>query len=495
MSALAAALVLCTAIRASSDPSWDRAPHDPADLGPASRPRVVLLHAPWCQWCMVLEHEVLPDPRVAQALGRDFVALDQDVDAAPLWMDLPGIEGLPAFVFFDHGGRHVLTRSGYQSVEGLTFLLEVVAGRLDEGRLDPYPARRMSAPGAEDITPERAQKALERAIGALFMKVNDNTGGFQSPARYPFPALLLELWRWAERGGDPRARLWVQRTVDSALRGSSPRLQGAPLPDMDFNLAELLKISAQGPAAGPRWREGIERLPTADPYRGIQDPVDHGVFRYAAGPGWYHPHFERSALENMAWAMLLDLMGRADEAQKIRRYVATTFEDQGLLNASQRSDPFYYRLRADERQGARAPTVDRLWRLKVQARAARLWPSRCPSLLRVSTERWPRAHWTLEGEDPSSPDALPDDVGELLLALSECGASRYQDHAEALATTAAAHWRSRKLPRSDRLSPLASGLCAVSPSACLRALSAVETLPLSLEHPPPLVALKRLTWR
>ncbi|MCA9775038.1 MAG: hypothetical protein KC466_21645, partial [Myxococcales bacterium] len=443
------------------------------------------------QWCRVLEHDVLPSEPVVRVLSERYVALEANVDAAPSWMDLPGVEGLPTLAFFDPSGRHVLTRSGYREARDLTFQLEVIAKRIMAGDVPPYPAME-SGPALPKVglTPAEAAGELARLEREIFWKVNSNDGGFGGVARNPYPEVFLELEAWRALGAPERVGRWIDLAVASALRGRSPRLDGEPLPDLDFSGAELIDLARRGPDAGPRWREGIERLPTQDPYEGIQDPVDFGVFRYAAGPGWYQPHFERSAADNLAWALLLRRRGAGEGAGRIAGFVQATFGAEGPLAAYQRSDPFYYRLRAEERAGVSAPAVSGPWLLKVQARAARLWPARCGRLAALRPSAWPRAWWTAEGEDPGAPPATADAVGELLLALASCPGA---DGARAkLVEFVTAVW-AKEAPRGGaRLHRLAAGLCAADPAVCPRALAAVRGMAFHPDFAPPLEALARV---
>lgn len=467
---------------------WKVGPHHPAQLGSDARPRVVLLSAPWCQWCRVFEHEVLPDPEVARAL-MPYATLHVDVDESPEWMDIPGFVGLPTLAFFDPAGRHLLTRSGYRPVGDVSLLLEVVRDKLGTGELEPYPLPPPPRVLSErEITPSEAKAQLEELERFLFLQVNSNDGGFHTPARHPYPAILVELDRWRKAGGTKDADQWIELTMKGALRGASPRLSGEPLMDMSFEAEELQKISRLGPEAGPRWREGIDELPDMDPYRGLQDPVDGGVFRYSAGPGWYHPHYERRAKDNLAWAELLRRRGRASDAKRILAFVEKTFASAGPIATSQRSDPFYYRLREDERIGVDAPLVMPLYNLDVQARAARADRKWCAALERVPVDRWPRASWTVDGENPDAADAPPDAVGELLFALAHCG-KRFESRASALVDVVVARWASDGLAANARLHPLAAGVCAARASLCPRALAAVRDIEPSLDHPPPLTEL------
>ncbi len=436
-----------------------------------------------------MEAEVLPAAPIESVLRQRYRFVHVDVDRAPLWMDLPGVVGLPSLVFFNREGRHVITQSGYRTIRDLELKLRVIADRMERGELKAYSASPLSRLGTDGITPAQAQAELTRLFGAIYLKINDNDGGFRSPSKHPFPLLLLELQRWYARGGPKRLDRWIGLTAKHALDGTSPRLTGEALPDMDFDRAELARLSRRGAAAGPRWREGIDRLPVADPYRGIQDQVDGGVFRYASGPGWYHPHFERSAAANIAWSMLLDIRGQGAQAQRIARFVLDTFGQGELLATYQASDPFYYRLRAAERAKVAAPAVDNLWTLKVQAIAARKWPARCHLLQRVGSDRWPSAHWDRSGEQVDRVDAPPDAVGELLIALSACRDQASAQLASSIAGAVTRRWAAVGLPQNGRLHRLAAGICTVDDQLCRRALATLVGLPLDLEHPPALVAL------
>lgn len=442
----------------------------------------------------MLEHEVLPNPEIRAAIDRNYEAMVVDVDAQPSWMDLPGVEGLPVLVFFDTSGRHVLTRSGYREAADLVVLLDAVAHGLSRGEIEPYPE---PAPPTllgtyEAMDKHRARADLERIERALYIEVNSNDGGFSTPARRPQPEVLFELQRWDAH--TPRADTWIEMTLAHALRGRSPRLDGEPLDALEYEAAALIELSQKGPELGQRWRDAVDRLPNLDPYRGLQDPVDHGVFRYAAGPGWYHPHYERRAMDNLAWALLLRARGREADAQDIYAFVVQTFgrgqPEPAPLDAAQQSDPFYFRLTAAEREGVPPPKVWPLLSLDVQARAARVDPSRCATLERVRIDRWPLARWTDEGEDEAGPEATVDAVGELLIALSACPGQAKR--ARSLAQLVLERWRSVGVVANARSNRLAAGICQAAPKQCPQVLAAVEGLALDLRFAPPLAELAKL---
>ena len=477
---LALTLVACSA--------WARAqgPASPSDVLAGGKPVVVVLGAPWCQWCKVLEAEVLPAPEVRRVLKARYRLEHVNVDRFPVWMDQPGVDGLPALLFFDRSGRHVLTKTGYRPAPDLVDLLTAEADLIDSGKAVPYGAVGLRVWRSSPITYDAALTELDRLVNAIWLRMDSNTGGFGGPAHDPRPEILEEVAGLAGNNGRFQTA-WLDATILNSLRGGSPRLRGEGARDMDFSVADLRRLSRKGKRAR-RWREAIDRLPTADAYLGLQDPWDYGVFRYAAGPGWYNPHFERRAEDNLAWAMTLRRLGRVQDAERIEAYVLATFADGPLLNSAQASDPFYFRLSGRERAGLPTPKVARLWTLDVQARAAQLWPERCAQLGRVDVRRWPKARWTRNGEDERGPDALPDAVGELLIAMRSCPDQR--GRALVLADVVIARWK-RGLPDNGRLHRLATGICRAAPARCPEALATVEGMALDLEHAPALRALSR----
>ncbi len=485
---LAVSLLLATI----AVPGSVAAPPLPSLVKPSERLPLVLVTASWCQWCKVLEHETLPKPIVQAVLRKSYDFMVADAETSPAWMDIQGLQGLPGLVIFNRKGRHLLTLSGYRGPELLSGLLHDIALRIDAGDVREYKLRSAYPPmstAALDAKGRRMQ--LQRWERGLYIAINSNNGGFGSPARRPEPELLLEMLGWSQAGGAPdRVLDGVKRTVQSAMAGGSPRLAGEPLAGFKYSAAKLIKMAKAGPE-GSFWKQGIDHLPTYDPYLGIRDPVDGGFFRYAAGPGWYHPHFERRAEDNLIWILLLRALGYSEEAQRVETFVTKTFGQGGLLAAVQASNPFYYRLTAKERSGLSTPSVDSVRLMRTQAWAAKVWPKRCQALLRVSADKWPRHLWTATAEDIRSPAAAPDAVGVLLEALAECAEPEAKARAKDLAGFITQRWTDGLLPLGfdrDRLHRLAAGICRARPSDCGRALHAVRDLAISSKYAPALVA-------
>lgn len=188
----------------------------------------------------------------------------------------------------------------------------------------------------------------------------------------------------------------------------------------------------------------------------------------------------------MAWALLLRERGELDAAADIDGFIQSTFVRDGGLDAGQRANPVYFRLRADEREGVAAPEVAPLQLLEVQALAGRWDAAACASLLDIPTGAWPRSRWP----EPSADEATPDAFGELLVTLSGCPGEG-PEHARALAKVALQRWQDEGLVVSPRLGRLAAGICGALPKRCADALAGVEGLPLDLDVVPPLQAFAR----
>lgn len=461
---------------------WSPAPDAPGLLRPAARSRLVLLTAEWCHWCHVFEADVLRTAPVRSAIDETARGLVADVDRQPAWLDLPGVAGLPTLALFDRRGRLVWLRSGALSAEALMALLRVSdTGRdLAAGSTIPWPTWTPS--------PGEARRQIRRFEHAIFLRINDHDGGFGTPARRPHPDLLWALVRWHAAGGPDRALRWVDLTLSSALRGSSPRLGGRRGTDPALAANALQAASVDLALGGVRWPAQARSLTGIDPFRGLRDPVEHGLYRYAAGPGWYHPHFERLAADNLVWIAVARRRGRHPDADAIARFVRRTLlRPDGTIAAHQRSDPFYARMTAVERRAVRSPAVTALRTMADQARAALVWPHACAPLIEAFDGRWPGTVWS----DPTASAAPPDAVGHMLRALASCPGGRAA--ARALADIAVARWRAGALPgpwAPSRLNPLVDGICAASAEHCGAALAAAVRIPFDVRHPPPLAALE-----
>ena len=97
-----------------------------AEARVSDKPLLLVFSASWCPPCIVMKHEVWPDPDVSEVVKNGFVPLHIDVDdkrdaaiAARY-----GIRGIPAVLIIDANGD-VLRRESFMSrLEMISFLTQ-----------------------------------------------------------------------------------------------------------------------------------------------------------------------------------------------------------------------------------------------------------------------------------------------------------------------------------------------------------------------------------
>ncbi len=99
------------------------------DLGPAlleaqrtNKLVLVDFSADWCPPCLVMKHDVWPDPAVERALTQSYVPVLIDVDTDQATAGRFGVDSIPTILVLDAAGT-VVRRGGYLSASGLLNLL------------------------------------------------------------------------------------------------------------------------------------------------------------------------------------------------------------------------------------------------------------------------------------------------------------------------------------------------------------------------------------
>lgn len=96
-----------------------------SDLDPAlaearrtGRSVLVDVSASWCPPCIVMQHEVWPDPTIEWAVADSYVPVFVDVDRQAAVSDRFGIESIPTILVLDGRGQ-VVRRAAFLSASGM----------------------------------------------------------------------------------------------------------------------------------------------------------------------------------------------------------------------------------------------------------------------------------------------------------------------------------------------------------------------------------------
>ena len=232
------------------------------------KPVLLDVGAVWCHWCHVMDAESYEDPRVAQALNRDWICIKVDRDERPdvdaryqrAVQALSGQGGWPLTAFLTpdgevfYGGTYFPPEGGH----GRPGFLSVLAELRRMFQEAPERIREQAAEVRRHLTAaEPAVKAgpvsadaLARAADGIARAFDFRYGGFGTQPKFPHPgACEFLLGRWYD--------------------------------------------------TGDRWpAEMVHRTLTAMASGGIYDHVGGGFHRYAVDARWTVPHFEKMTCDN-----------------------------------------------------------------------------------------------------------------------------------------------------------------------------------------------------
>jgi len=326
--------------------TWRHQPLQEAER--LSRPVMLVLGFGACQGCHVLARGPFSDPEFAEYVNERFIPVLVDRDERPdldaVYMIavrlLTGGAGWPAVVFLDSSGAPFQAYTYGAAASGerrdLRDVVEGVANDVEMGmdvvsmraydindRLRVY-----SQPRPAGDVPETG-KVFGPLMLYLAHSYDRETGGFGDSPRFVRPPALDFLLRLHRRTGQTVAREMVETTLLHARQ--SP----------------------------------------------LHDPVDGGFHRYARGPAWRNPAYEKTLADNAAIAAAYmdawQTSGRDELAQTARTtldfMVRRLSSPSGALYASLDSESAgadgkpctgcYYELSDDQRSAALASTEAR----------------------------------------------------------------------------------------------------------------------------------------
>ena len=263
----------------------------PATVAKAREEKKLLfldVEAVWCHWCHVMDKKTYSDPRVQEALGRDFICAKLDQDSRPDLARRYEEYGWPALVIIDPATmaeRNIAT--GFQEPD--EFLEVLRKGR--EAGAKSGPEKSADSSGAGQLSTE--QKA------SLLGKIRD---------RY-----------------NPQVKGW----------GSGSKF--VPWQNVEF----CLRLAVEGDSDARQMA-----LDTLTAGRRLIDPVWGGVYQYSTDDDWEHPHFEKimefQAEITRAYSLAYLACGRPEDlkaAQDIGCFLhGTLLSPEGAFYVSQDAD-------------------------------------------------------------------------------------------------------------------------------------------------------------
>ncbi|MDH5670965.1 MAG: thioredoxin domain-containing protein [Myxococcales bacterium] len=266
------------------------------------RPILLSVGYSTCHWCHVMERESFDDEEIAAFMNAHFVCIKVDREQRPdldsVYMTavnlLTGRGGWPMTVMLTpelepfFGGTYFPARDGDRGARrGFLTILREMSERYQSDREGVLRnAAQVSKRLRELSKPAPAaavagKEALVAAARGLARDFDVQWGGFGGAPKFPQPARLRFLLRYARRSGDPGARRMVEHT--------------------------LLKM-ADG---------------------GIYDQVGGGFHRYSVDARFLVPHFEKMLYDNAQLALAylegFQLTGNPEFARVVREtldYVA-----------------------------------------------------------------------------------------------------------------------------------------------------------------------------
>jgi uncharacterized protein YyaL (SSP411 family) len=250
-----------------------------------AKPVLLDIGAVWCHWCHVMDTESYEDPRVAEALNRDWICIKVDRDERPdvdaryqrAVQALTGQGGWPLTAFLTPGG---------EAFYGGTYFPP-------EGRQD--------RPGFLSVLTE-----LRRVFHESPQRIQEQAAEIRRH---------LTTSRDAARPG-PVSPDTLSRAADGIARAFDFRYGGFGVQPKFPHAGVCEFLLGRWYDSGDRWAaEIVHRTLTAMASGGIYDQIGGGFHRYAVDARWTVPHFEKMTCDN---AELLRAYTRAAAARELK---------------------------------------------------------------------------------------------------------------------------------------------------------------------------------
>jgi uncharacterized protein YyaL (SSP411 family) len=299
---------------------------EPATLKAAAandRPVLMVITAPWCQYCRELLGKSFADPQVVQAVNESFVPVHVDAERRPDVNQRYGTGAWPTIAWLTPDGE-LIAHENFLRADELRRQLERVA---EAWHRDKNDIRR----GLRELWAHRDERAqiahgrlrremVDDITDAMYEKFDHRHGGFGEGSKFPHPEALDFALVQVSKRGDERMREVVTLTLD--------RMMESPLHDI----------------------------------------VDGGFFRFSHTPDWHTPNFEKlldqNALVLRAYLEAYQVFGKdayRRTAAGIVEWMLATMRDphSGAFAGSQDGDPDWFLGDREQRSQRDAPQLDR----------------------------------------------------------------------------------------------------------------------------------------
>lgn len=179
-----------------------------------SENKLVLLNleANWCHWCHVMHNITYSNPDVIKYVNSKYIAVQADQDANPELSIRYRDYGWPATVILNPDGDDLVKRAGYIKPSNFMRLLKST----DKKRTPEEPYMSLSHLSLEDHPYKMLFEKLEQNF---FASLDLKVGGFMQNQKY----VEWDTYEFAMFfSKDPRAKLWIEKSVAGAKQLSDP---------------------------------------------------------------------------------------------------------------------------------------------------------------------------------------------------------------------------------------------------------------------------------
>ena len=289
----------------------------------ADRPVLMLITAPWCQFCRDLRATTLTDPQVVAAIHDGFLAVHVDAERRPDINQRYGTGAWPTIAWLTPDGE-LITQDNFLNAEQMKRQLERVRAAWREKKQDIQKGlRELWAHNVDRAMHQRSKlrrEMVDDIADAIYEKLDHRHGGFGETSKFPHPeALDFALVQVSKRGCE-RMREVVTLTLDHMME--SP----------------------------------------------LHDNVDGGFFRFSRTPDWHTPNYEKltdqNALVLRTYLEAYQVFGKPAyraAAEGIVAWLLNSMRDAhtGAFAGSQDGDVDYFVSDAGERARREPPSLDR----------------------------------------------------------------------------------------------------------------------------------------